>query len=1155
MIKFPNCTLFIFFSAFILPFVLSGQCAPPAGFAVYPPITSSSIAVKWNTAAGASAYQIRYWEAQNPSEKTIVDQSGPSPFSIRGLKKNTAYQIQIRSVCNGNYSNWSSAISATTSNSSGSCGGPLNVTATVNGNNVLIQWTSTGIYGVKYRPVGSTEWFVPAGAMNTTGMSFPLNQLLPGSYEARVQKNCSSTSSAPATVFFQIAFPCTTPAPPAITPDVYQATVSLPPTPGVLGYVVSYRLTPNGAWMQSGQQNGNSYLITGPLLPSNTYEVMLMAVCTGGMSNFSPITTFTTLPEPITTCLKDKHAGKNLTAQQLEAVKAYYNRPSPYSFGEMIGINDGGLIFRSFQNQASNQILQLTRHFRNFHTMDEDFDASLNDYNSNIKPKNTVPEGTPANIGYNKGLYQLYHNTHGFTGITAATELLQYAPQSWKDKIYRESDWSAQGPAGIRLSFKNYTKTFIQQFAPANGNASQLLAANFQVGNELWDYPVKADYQSLLLGARDAFVSQYGPKSQGGWKMRLIAGAFQAYRDGNCTSTLRDVSNCNGDLQRHDFIGDYLDVAPDQCGLLQDLGAIDCHPYSFKSGTTNWTFPEDPDSETRQIASLAAWLKANRDEANGILTQTSLWSSEFGFDSYTVGEKTQAAYLLRGLFLHSRFHFEKVYFYNAFDATYPNGPGYDGLYGSSGLWRQGKQGVWPSPLVQNNASPKPAWYGLMDLKSRFGQHVFFGVLGENQDVVSILMAKPDSTEPVIVFWSPKATTDANADQNVPVSQAISWQQWLPADYRLEGDTALQFAHTENAGSFFDACTGVQCGTAQIKTVRRYPAFVRLVPCNGCFNVTNPGQIAAPAVSSGMSPFDPDVIQNQSPANGGDPASPIVYQWQSSLDQSMFTDIPGGTSATFNPPALNQTTYFRRGARRLHCPEWVYSSSIGITINPVSVCPLISRFERKAHFMSNCNPQGDFYFEIQVDQVNADVTVELDNLPGNGINIPMSLLNGDPFTPGSFQTHVQYIDAQTYRWHIKASNGSSQVLRLYYCWANNYPPAAQSSATNFCNNQIVYCSEAFNDPGAENRNQQERVTGNLGIWPNPGADQLHLSIGETARESTVRVGIWSSTGQLMQEVWLCPGQTYPLHTQNWPAGMYVVSVWLNGILERGIWVKQ
>ena len=141
--------------------------------------------------------------------------------------------------------------------------------------------------------------------------------------------------------------------------------------------------------------------------------------------------------------------------------------------------------------------------------------------------------------------------------------------------------------------------------------------------------------------------------------MKLIAGAFQAYRNNTCAAELRNVSNCGGSLERHDFVGDYLNVS--DCDLLRDLDAIDCHPYSFKAGTLTWTYPEDATSEGKQIINLAAWRDANRDTASGILEQTHLWSSEYGFDSNPttgVGERTQAAYLVRGLMMHSRYHLQ-----------------------------------------------------------------------------------------------------------------------------------------------------------------------------------------------------------------------------------------------------------------------------------------------------------------------------------------------------------------------------------------------------------------------------------------------------------------------------------------------------------------
>ncbi|MBC7777909.1 MAG: fibronectin type III domain-containing protein, partial [Phycisphaerae bacterium] len=658
----------------LAPCWASAQCNPPASCWLMPPQTSTTLTLKWPLVAGATQYQLRYWESSDPGDKTIVDDCGPIPFTLRGLRKNTAYTLQIRSKCGSLTSDWGNPINGATINTSGSCNNlPADVILSAGSSNIDLSWTSTGSHTIRYRLGNSGDWLIIPGALNVMSSSFSITGLSPGMHQVQIKRNCSATAS------------------------IY----------------LSYNAT-----IESGTGTG------GP-------------------------------------CLANKNAGKNLSAAGILEINHKCNNPSPFTYGSMIGVNDGGLVFRSFQNETSNQITQLTTQFRNFHTMDEDFNASMQGYELNIKPKDTQPEGTPTHTSYNKGLYTLYRRTHGFSNITGATELLQYGQQSWKEKIYKESDWSAAGPAGIMASYEHYTKKFIDEFAPANGSADQILVANYQVGNELWDYPVKSDYHSLLLGARNAFVGKYGPKSDGKWKMRLMAGAFQAYRDNTCNSILRDFSNCDGGLERHDFIGDYLEVA--DCDLLKDLDAIDCHPYSFKKATTQWTYPEDPNAETLQIRNLAAWLAANQDTNTGVLQNTHLWSTEFGFDSNPitgVGEKTHSAYLLRGLLLHSRYHFEKVFFYNAFDVARPSDQYYNGLYNSAGFWKLGTHpanGSWASPIAAHGATAKPAWYGMLDFKTRFGEHVFFKSLVEDDEAYVMLIAKPDSSEPYLVFWSPQQT--------------------------------------------------------------------------------------------------------------------------------------------------------------------------------------------------------------------------------------------------------------------------------------------------------------------------------------------------------------------------------------------------------------
>ncbi len=1145
-------------------FRLVAQCNAPASLWLVPPQTSTSLVLKWASIPGSNQYQLRYWEAASPGDKTIVDNCGPAPFILRGLKKSTAYTLQVRSKCGSASSAWGSSINASTIFSSGSCANlPTGVTLSTSSSNITIGWTSTGSHTIRYRIGDSGDWLIPSGALSVMASPFSITGLSPGVYGIEIKRNCSATAGAYQKFTTTISSPCTTPGIPAVTPGTTDATITLPVQAGVSGYQVEYRKGTTGVWLSAGNNLPAGGFVLTSLLPATLYQVQIQAKCTGGNSSFSLPASFTT-GQASGPCLANKNAGKNMDATGIQQINQKLNTPSPFSFGDMIGVNDGGLIFRSFQNVSFNQITGLTTQFRNFHTMDEDFNLSLQSYDQNIKPKNTIPEGTPAFMAYNKGLYTLYRQVHGFTNITGAAELLQYGPQTWKEKIYKESDWSLSGPAGIQLSFGNYTKKFIDELAPANGTGTQILVSNYQVGNELWDYPVKADYHSMLLGAYNAFISKYGPKSNGGWKMKLVAGAFQAYRDNTCTSSLRDFSNCGGNLERFDFIGDYLELT--DCSLLKDLDAIDCHPYSFKPGSTQWTYPEDPVSEALQIRNLAAWLDANQNSTNGVLSNTRLWSTEFGFDSNPttgVGEKTQSAYLLRGLMLHSRYHFEKVFFYNAYDGARAGTSGYEGLYNSSGFWKQGLNGSWPSPLEVHGASPKPSWFGMLDFKTRFKDHVFYKAISEDNEAYVIMIAKPDGSEPYLVFWSPKQTNDGNVNQDLTINKTIQWSGVLSGSYKVESTQAQAFAESSLPGQTFVATAGSDCGTTTLTNIRRSPAFIRLVGCDGCPNITNPGTIAAPGVVSGNDPFDPVVISSTSDATGGT-GGIVEYQWQKSTTNNNFQNIPGATMPSYDPPSLSQTTYFRRGAKRNVCHESVYTSAVVLTVlTSNNGCPSVASFLRHPHISSGCNGSGDNYYELTLNQITANDQLTLSGLPGNGINIPMSTLNGVPFTNATFQSNLNFVTSNSMHWQVKAGNGSSQTLRLFYCWVNTYPnPVSTTTVVSLCSGVTTACAQGsgLSDPGSGDRNNGFEAAAEpirITVAPNPGTDYLLLTYeGRPATQAILR--IMTSTGQVLKTLirsGLEDQQAWEVDTQDLPFGMYFLCLQTGGEVKWLAWQHQ
>lgn len=59
-----------------------------------------------------------------------------------------------------------------------------------------------------------------------------------------------------------------------------------------------------------------------------------------------------------------------------------------------------------------------------------------------------------------------------------------------------------------------------------------------------------------------------------------------------------------------------------------------------------------------------------------------------------------------------------------------------------------------------------------------------------------------------------------------------------------------------------------------------------------------------------------------------------YQWQSSIDNITFTNIPNATSATYDAPVVTQTTYYRRGVRSAlngDTTAYQYSNVIKVTL--------------------------------------------------------------------------------------------------------------------------------------------------------------------------------------------------------------------------------
>ncbi len=94
----------------------------------------------------------------------------------------------------------------------------------------------------------------------------------------------------------------------------------------------------------------------------------------------------------------------------------------------------------------------------------------------------------------------------------------------------------------------------------------------------------------------------------------------------------------------------------------------------------------------------------------------------------------------------------------------------------------------------------------------------------------------------------------------------------------------------------------------------------------------------PSLAPGSTGYDQAICHNTAPAqvlhvnapSGG--TGSYSYQWQSSPNNTSWSDIPGATSSSYSPPALTATTYYRRAVRSANC-NTANGNSVRITVYP------------------------------------------------------------------------------------------------------------------------------------------------------------------------------------------------------------------------------
>jgi gliding motility-associated-like protein len=150
------------------------------------------------------------------------------------------------------------------------------------------------------------------------------------------------------------------------------------------------------------------------------------------------------------------------------------------------------------------------------------------------------------------------------------------------------------------------------------------------------------------------------------------------------------------------------------------------------------------------------------------------------------------------------------------------------------------------------------------------------------------------------------------------------------EYSLDGTTYV-------SSNIFTS--GITVGSTQTFYIRNVGTTCtasgsQLINCN-CPSVTGNTISSAQSICSGETPA---ALTGILPTIN--PATTFTYQWQSSSDNTTWTDITSATNKDYTPGALTQTTYYRRKVKISNCPD-DNSTEVKITVNPKPVFTNVS----------------------------------------------------------------------------------------------------------------------------------------------------------------------------------------------------------------------
>ncbi|WP_165358933.1 fibronectin type III domain-containing protein [Spirosoma sordidisoli] len=183
---------------FVAGTAFTTQCASPNSLYVQAKVTSATL--NWSYPGFGTQYQIRY--RPTGSENWLLGSAVTgTEATITGLTGNTAYEWQVRTLCE---SNVVSEFSGTNGFTTPSCAVPVNLMASLQtSTSARLNWSyflanAETRYEVRYRIVNAADWIVLAGLGSTNGQGFTDITGLTANltYEWQIRTLCSATEAS-----------------------------------------------------------------------------------------------------------------------------------------------------------------------------------------------------------------------------------------------------------------------------------------------------------------------------------------------------------------------------------------------------------------------------------------------------------------------------------------------------------------------------------------------------------------------------------------------------------------------------------------------------------------------------------------------------------------------------------------------------------------------------------------------------------------------------------------------------------------------------------------------------------------------------------------------------------------------------------------------